>query len=72
MKPDRSITDTKQTAATQHPESFDVSPARAEELLRAIIRGTSSVTGAEFFRSLVKHLDFRARNSVSSSTGRST
>lgn len=29
---------------------------RAEELLRAIIQGTSSSTGTQFFRSLVKHL----------------
>ncbi len=32
------------------------SPGRAEELLRAIIQGTASVSGTEFFRSLVKHL----------------
>src|SRR5213592_863608 len=31
-------------------------PGRAEELLRAIIQGTAATTGAQFFRSLVKHL----------------
>jgi PAS domain S-box-containing protein len=31
-------------------------PERAVELLRAIIQGTAATTGAEFFRSLVKHL----------------
>jgi len=30
--------------------------SRAEDLLRAIIQGTSATTGAQFFRSLVKHL----------------
>src|SRR5688572_3851228 len=32
------------------------SSSRAEELLRAIIQGTAATTGAQFFRSLVKHL----------------
>src|SRR5436190_9476734 len=31
-------------------------PGRAEELLRAIVQGTAATTGAQFFRSLVKHL----------------
>src|SRR5439155_11854504 len=32
------------------------SPHRAQELLRAIIQGPAATTGAQFFRSLVKHL----------------
>lgn len=59
------------TAMGQEPHQKDEFKARpseprtAEELLRAIIDGTSTVTGREFFRSLVKHvaMALRVRNS---------
>jgi len=46
----------KRSVAAQSDECVETSPARAEELLRAIIQGTAAVTGTEFFRLLVKHL----------------
>jgi PAS domain S-box-containing protein len=56
MTPDVSKKEAEQTVAAPPGEIFNVSPGRAEELLRAVIQGTSPVTGAQFFRSLVKHL----------------
>jgi len=38
------------------PSGGDTDPSRAERLLKAIIDGTSTVTGKEFFRSLVQNL----------------
>ncbi len=52
MKPEAA----KRSVSAQSNESVKTSPARAEELLRAIIQGTAAVTGTEFFRLLVKHL----------------
>src|SRR5262245_1429112 len=47
----------KQAAHSIVPSAdTDVNPRRAERLLRAIIDGTSTVTGKEFFRSLVQNL----------------
>ena len=46
----------KLAVATPLSASSVTAPGRAEELLRAIIHGTAAVTGAQFFRSLVKHL----------------
>ena len=56
MKPGSPKNQPKQAASAQGSEISSNSPNRAEELLRAIIQGTAATTGAEFFRSLVKHL----------------
>jgi PAS domain S-box-containing protein len=42
--------------ATKTPSGECADPGRAERLLKAIIEGTSTVTGKEFFRSLVQNL----------------
>src|SRR5688572_30819088 len=54
MKPPASETQTAQPAASSPGENAN--SARAERLLKAIIDGTSTVTGKEFFRSLVQNL----------------
>src|SRR6266699_1746979 len=46
----------KSPAVAPLPGVSTGAPGRAEELLSAIIQGTAAVPGAEFFRSLVKHL----------------
>lgn len=56
MKPDLSKKKARPSGPSLHTGTSDVSQGRAEELLRAIIQGTASVTGTQFFRSLVKHL----------------
>ena len=54
MKSSASKAGTAQPTSSQPCEG--VEPGRAERLLKAIIDGTSTVTGKEFFRSLVQNL----------------
>src|SRR5262245_4399354 len=54
MKPSISKTETARPPESNRGEGAE--PGRAERLLKAIIDGTSTVTGKEFFRSLVQNL----------------
>lgn len=56
MKPDSPKQQSNSPATAQPSEVSIGSPNRAEELLRAIIQGTATVTGREFFVSLVENL----------------
>src|ERR1700751_4791006 len=56
MKPGQLHSEAQTVATATHGGKIDPGPARAAELLNAIIQGTATATGTQFFRSLVKHL----------------